>query len=364
MQKSTYHYSLFFLILMAMWQIPQSFAQCNQPMNNAIFQQQKNNIANQMNEQQRNALAKQLIDNNCLTSTQVKEICLLLPNDYSKLFFAKSAYLRTIDVSNFYEVYDSFSYFSTVFMLHDYVLEMRNGGSGNGNGNPLNNGMYPSLNYPNPNAYMGAKKCNAYLADNLFEAVAQEIRNKKNEVERATQLVMLLNNGNCFATTQIMKFATLLTDDNNRLEFLKKAYNNTFDIGNYTYANQVLNLVQNQNAFATFLSQQGGNTGTGGIVNCSVPSSEMSQIVTRIKNETFEREQLNMAKTIAAAKKCFTVAQVIQIVNVFTFSDTKIDIAKYMWDYTIDKDNFYKVTDAFTFSTEKEKILEFINSKK
>jgi len=340
---------------------------CTQPMSNFTFQQQKTNISNQSNEAQRLMMSKQILDGNCLASSQVKEICEMLPNDYNKLDFAKSAYARTTDRTNFYEVYNAFAYFSTVFMLHDFVLEQRggnnnnNGGGGNNSNNNNNTALtFPNLNYPSHLGYNGARKCDFPLADNGFAPLAQDIRAQPNDNERMGKLDQYTNNY-CMTTGQIMRFATLLTDDNNRLNFLKKAYARVFDLTNYNQASQVLQFVQNQNNFATFL-----NAGTSVVTptNCVVTTADMTELRQRIQRESFENTKLNTAKTIIKSKKCFTSQQVKEVVALFTFSDGKMGIAQFMWDFTVDKENFYIVADSFSFSSDREKLMAFIQSKK
>jgi hypothetical protein len=337
---------------------------CTQPMANFSFQQQKNNINNQPNESQRLMLAKQLLDGNCLASSQIKEICELLSNDFNKLDFAKSAYNRTTDRANFYEVYNAFSYFSTVFILHDYVVEQRGGGNTTPVNpvnpvNPTTSVTFPNLNYPSHMGYNGARKCDFPLADNAFMPLATDIRNQANDTDRMNKLDQYTNSY-CMTTGQIMRFATLLTEDSNRLNFLKKAYARVFDLTNYNQAGQVLQFVQSQNNFMTFLNSNSSvSTPT-----CVVTVADMTDMKTRVQKEAFDNTKVNTAKTIARVKKCFTCAQVKDIVTWFTYSDSKMNIAQFMWDFTTDRENFYIVADSFTFSSDKDKLMKFIESKK
>ncbi len=341
---------------------------CTQPMANFQFQQQKNNINSQFNESQRLMAGKQLLDRNCLTASQVKELCELMGNDFNKLDFAKSAYPRTTDQANFYEVYNGFSQFSTVFMLHDFVLEQRGGNINGGGGNntlPPTSITFPNLNYPSSLGYNGARRCDFALAENAFMPLAQDVRAQFDENAKVNRLDQIISQ-QCMTTSQIMRFATLLSDDNNRLSFLKKAHLRVFDLANYNQAVQVLQFQQNQNSFMTFIG--GGNNPNNPINppvgNCTVTQADMADMKQRVQKESFDNSRLNMAKTIARVKKCYTSAQVKDIATWFTFSDSKMNIAQFMYDFTTDRENYYTVVDAFTLTSDRDKFMAFVNSKK
>ncbi len=78
-----------------------------------------------------------------------------------------------------------------------------------------------------------------------------------------------------------------------------------------------------------------------------------------ISKESFDNRKLEVAK-IASANNYFSTLQVRDIMNVFSFEDSKLEIAKYLYARTIDKNNYYQLTNALSFSTNKDALLEFI----
>ncbi len=44
-------------------------------------------------------------------------------------------------------------------------------------------------------------------------------------------------------------------------------------------------------------------------------------------------------------------AQVKEIMGVFSFENTKLDFAKAAYSYVYDKQNYYELSDAFSFET-------------
>jgi len=51
-----------------------------------------------------------------------------------------------------------------------------------------------------------------------------------------------------------------------------------------------------------------------------------------------------------------------ELVGLFTFESSKLEIAKAAYGRTIDKNNFYQVNDAFTFSSSVDELSEYINT--
>jgi predicted Zn-dependent peptidase len=194
------------------------------------------------------------------------------------------------------------------------------------------------------------------MADNAFIAMAQEVAAQNSEDMKMQRMDAIINN-NCLTTAQAMKLSTLLLNESNRLGFLKKAYSKTFDIGNFQQAVMVFSLIPNQNNFLSFLN---ANNPT----NCTVSADEFKEIKNRISRESFDNTRKNTAKSILQSKKCFTTQQVKEMVAIFSFSDSKMEIAKFAYDFTTDRENYYVVADAFTFPSDKDKLLKFIESRK
>ena len=69
-----------------------------------------------------------------------------------------------------------------------------------------------------------------------------------------------------------------------------------------------------------------------------------------IRNQSFDSSKLKIAKQAIAANN-ITSAQVLQLMGLFTFESYKLDIAKFAYPYTMDKNNYFIVYDGFTFQS-------------
>jgi hypothetical protein len=102
--------------------------------------------------------------------------------------------------------------------------------------------------------------------------------------------------------------------------------------------------------------------GYNGPIGCPWPanSSDFQSMKRSISSKTFEDTKLQVAKQILNSN-CLTTNQVKEIMDVFTFEDSKLNFAKYAYAYTYDIGNYYKVNDAFTFSSSIDELNSFIS---
>lgn len=81
-----------------------------------------------------------------------------------------------------------------------------------------------------------------------------------------------------------------------------------------------------------------------------------------ISSKSFEDTKLSMAKQIASSN-CLSSSQVKEIMGLFSFEDSKLTFAKFAYGRVVDKNNYFMVNDAFTFSSSSDELNEFIQGK-
>ena len=81
-----------------------------------------------------------------------------------------------------------------------------------------------------------------------------------------------------------------------------------------------------------------------------------------INNRSFEGSNVAVVKT-AIDNNFFSAEQVRELMNYFTFEDTKLEIAKYSYKKVCDQKNFFKVYDAFDFETSITELKNYISGK-
>lgn len=104
--------------------------------------------------------------------------------------------------------------------------------------------------------------------------------------------------------------------------------------------------------------------GYTGRVGCGWPmsSTEFADVKKSIEAKSFEDSKMTLAKQVAA-NRCFTVEQVKGLMALFSFEDSKLDVAKYAYERTYDIDNYYKVNDVFTFESSIDDLNTYIQTR-
>jgi hypothetical protein len=95
----------------------------------------------------------------------------------------------------------------------------------------------------------------------------------------------------------------------------------------------------------------------------AMSSSDFSNALASIKKQTFEDTKLQVAKQMADAN-CLSSAQVKSLMGLFTYEESKLDIAKYCYKRTIDRNNYYLVNEVFTYSSSVEELHQYMSGTK
>jgi len=95
---------------------------------------------------------------------------------------------------------------------------------------------------------------------------------------------------------------------------------------------------------------------------CTYPmsSTDFTSAYNSINEKSFDDTKLTVAKQVISAN-CLKTSQVKQIMLLFSFEDTRLDLAKFAYGQTYDPNNYYQLNDAFTFSSSTDELNTYIN---
>jgi len=331
---------------------------CDQAISDQHFNNKYQLIKSKQNDNSRLQISKQLLRSSCLSSKQVKEIAFLFEEDIIRLKFTRAAYKRTIDKENFYDVFDTFIYFSNAFRLYDYIKIKEE--QINNNENPVSHNFeFPNYNYPQYKNYKGAKNCSQPISGNHFNNIVSQIYYINGDQEKYGKAVNLIQN-NCLPTSGLMKIGSLFKSESLKLKFATIAQKSVYDLDNYIEMKQIFNTPSGRSAFIESLSTHGQVT----VKPCEVSNTQYRNVLTTIKNEKFNTNKINTAKHLIQLKKCITAVQIKGILELFSYENSKLDIAKYAYAFTINQSEYYAtVSLALDFENSKKNLLSYISSK-
>ena len=77
-----------------------------------------------------------------------------------------------------------------------------------------------------------------------------------------------------------------------------------------------------------------------------------------IKRESFDKDKLMVAKQVIANNRFYS-GQVKELVQLFYFDDAKLELAKFAYTRTLDRNNYFILYDAFAFRRSKEELINY-----
>ena len=242
---------------------------------------------------------------------------------------------------------------------------------------------FPDLNYPEYNGYKGKRNCDLPMADAIFIPLARQIFNTPDESQKMLISLEILKD-NCLAVSQIMKLGSLLNEENNRLNFLKQAFSQVYDVLNYGQATQILKTDEATNAFLAHARAQAKNGGNNNNPNthnnnpnnnnpttitdtpCLSAISDVEYKAMRKKvRRIFSNElKITMAKKLLRQHRCLSVIQIKGVLRLFHYENTSLKIAKFAYSYAVDKQNYLNLKRFFKLPHNRQNFVYFVNSQK
>ncbi len=88
---------------------------------------------------------------------------------------------------------------------------------------------------------------------------------------------------------------------------------------------------------------------------------EFSRVMQAMEKEWFEGNKIKSATQVVKSNR-LTTSQVKQIMQLFSFENNKLEVAKQAYANTVDKRNYESVNTLFSFSSSREELARFIRN--
>ena len=105
--------------------------------------------------------------------------------------------------------------------------------------------------------------------------------------------------------------------------------------------------------------ETGSHWGNNGSYLQAMNENDFEQSKQAIRRESFDRTKVVIARQIIDGNN-FSAAQVKELVKLFSFETSRLEIAKYCFSHCIDKGNYFIVNEAFDFSSSKEELAKYV----
>ena len=103
--------------------------------------------------------------------------------------------------------------------------------------------------------------------------------------------------------------------------------------------------------------------GYNGVYGCPAPmsSSNFQTAKNSIASKGFDESRLILAKQIIGSN-CLLCSQIKELMELMSFEQTKLDLAKFAWHHNLDKGNYFQLNDAFSFESSIEELNNYTQS--
>ena len=305
-------------------------------------------------------LAMDASRNYCFSALQAKDIASTLSTERDRFDFLKSAYPNIVDKENFIDVLDAFRSFSQAFRLYHETVGMM----GAPNNNNFNNHNHNHNNNQPVPVYNGRKNCNTPATFTQINQVKMQNQNTNDNRVKARNILDLTLQG-CVTTAQAMELANGITDETIMLDVLKRMLPNIFDVDNYCTAQLLLLIPNNKNDFRNYVLNGGNanvNPNMPNMANCAMNDEEFRMFHDATQKLSFDNDKVLQIKT-TLKNRCLRATQIKQLMDLTPFDNSKIEIAKMMYDNCVDKNVYYLVNESFRMSSSVKSLNQYIQTR-
>jgi hypothetical protein len=347
--------NLFTLLLLVVGLAKTGFAQnCTTPVSASVFQNGFNAIAVTQGDQNKLIRANRFVGDKCLSSAQVKTIAMLFTADSMRLDFCKTAYPRTTDPANFYDVYDAFGSFSNALRLYNFVENYSV---------PVVTTpappqvSFPNYAYPDTLRYTGKKGCaGPAMTDAAFLTAAQNVFAQPTD-ESKHVAVQDIASRNCLTFAQAMKLASLVRADEYKMRVLTTTFPVVYDQEHYPSGIVLFSTTQMQTNWTNYAVAYL----TPSPLACLVTDAEFKKLLKDVQDKRFASEKMPLIEMLSK-DRCFNVTQIRALGMEFSFGEERMKVYKMLYKKCTNQKDYYQVVDDLQFDSEKAEMRRYINA--
>ena len=96
--------------------------------------------------------------------------------------------------------------------------------------------------------------------------------------------------------------------------------------------------------------------------NSILNNEDLNDLKARVDDRITDTEKLKLMKSVLEQRTYYSV-QVRTMMGWLAFEDSRLDFAKWSYDRVLDKQDYWKLEDVFTFSSSKDEFNQYISSR-
>lgn len=302
------------------------------PMSSTDFNTLYNNVRRQWRSANRTTMVSDAFANNYFTTTQARQLILLVNSQSTRFTLAKAAYPRVIDPVNFTQLYEVFNSQSYRDQLADYV----NTYNASSSSTAMNTGRFNSL-------YRSAQR----------QATANS---KLSYINNA-----FTNTNNYFTVAQARQLIQLVSGDENRLYLAKVSYRSIVDKNNFYLVNSLLNSQSSRNELTTFVNSYDGSNPV--YTKVAMKEADYNVLYRDVQNRFGIGAKMSALENIFAnSSYYFTTIQAEELIKLVSSESNRLALAKSAYDNVIDQNNFDQLYDVLSSTASRNELDNYVRN--
>lgn len=265
---------------------------------------------------------------NYFTTSQVRQLLLLITSEANRLTLAKLAYPRVSDPASFTQLYDVFNTIASRDAMNTFIRNNPNNNNSNTrwNNNPNNN--------PNNNTRTA-------MADYQFGQLLQTVNSQYSQSGKVTAITGSFNNtANYFSTSQIRQLLSLVNSESERLALAKQSYARVSDASAFTSLYDLFYSQSSRDDLNNFIN---GNTNTQSNTRTVMADYQFNQLLQNINSQYNQGGKFNsINNAFNTTGNYFSTAQIRQLLSLVNSESDRLALAKL---------SYLRVTDAASFTS-------------
>ena len=196
------------------------------------------------------------------------------------------------------------------------------------------------------------------MSNTSFENLRNTIRQERFTSSKMMIIKQALQD-NYFITEQVKQMAQQFSFEDDKLQVAKMAFNRTIDKANYHLLYSIFSYSSSKEDLAKYIIDNGGSGGDTYSVKPIIGTEDFNRIKSRLQASFSDNSRLSIARQ-SIDSYYFSANQVHEMVQIFPFEASKLDIAKYAYGKTVDKNNYGIVQDLLNSRSGREELARYI----
>jgi len=284
---------------------------------------------------------------NYFTTAQASELIQMVYSQSSRLTLAKASYKTITDPANFSQISQLLTNQASKTELDSYV---RNYDSNNRNSGDNRTG--------------NRWQTKVAMSDASFNTLYNNISNQFGLGAKMSSLTNEFNNSNnYFTTAQTRQLIQLVSDENNRLQLAKLAYDNVADPENYNQIYSLLNSQSSKNELDVYVRANSSNNNTGYTTKTAMTDASFTNLYNSISNQFgLGVKMSSLTNEFNNSNNNFTAVQAKQLIQLVSDENNRLQLAKLSYDNIVDPENFTRMNDLFTSQSKRTELSDYVKS--